>query len=223
MNLIKIINSGLGIDLGDIVSNISTYDHILDTVKHDKIVKRERDVLPRCKVSPSIQTAGLGDYYKRVIYNYYENCMDKHCNKLDDHINKVISMIKPLEDKLKKVVHNNIRTVYTVVSYPVKHLAGFKFDCKVPVTYGLLSFLHVISYKLVYYLENLDDPIKEKTDSHALVPNKQPEISGDCRPQTSGRYSIFGSYIGQLRYSGISMITITNSSIVCEFFVDSIV
>jgi len=207
MNLKNIIEKKLDIKIDDVVSDVSTYNHILDVVKNNnRLIRVEKDVLSKCKIKLDLKIGLLIHYYKSVIINYYENCMIKS-NDIEKQLKDVRSRIKPFENKLKTVINNDIKTVYTLISYPMKNPAGFKFVCKVPITYGLLSYLHLISYRLAYYLEEIDDPIKD--------------IVEYLRPLTNGRYGIFGQYVWQLRYNGISKISITQNSIVCEFYCDS--
>ncbi len=208
MDLKEVVIKELGIDIDNYIFKITTFDDIMETVKNDRLIGTESDVLPKCKVKPSIQLSTLNNYYKSVLINYYENCMNKNDNNLEKHLKNVQSKIKPLENKLKKVVKEKIKNIYTIVSFPVKNSAKFKFECKVPITYGMLSYVYTISYKLAYYLEELDDSVKQSLTHH--------------RPETNGRYGIYGQYIGQLRYNGISKISMTKNALVCEFSCDII-
>ena len=209
MDLKEVVVKDLGIDIGNYISKITTFDDIMETVKNDTLLRTESDILPKCKIKPSIELSTLNNYYKSIIINYFENCMSKNDNNLEKYLKNIQSKIKPLENKLKKVVNDQIKTIYTIVSFPVKNSAKFKFECKVPITYGLLSYVHIISYKLTYYLEELDDAVKQSLDKYH-------------RPETNGRYGIYGQHIGQLRYNGISKLSITKNVLVCEFYCDTI-
>lgn len=116
-------------------------------------------------------------------------------------------------DNAMKVIDDNIKYVYAVISYPLANIAIIKFTCRQPVTYGMLLYLYTVAYKLVYKIEDYD--VGHPTNHIPGMFNRQ---------RSSGRFGIWGHDIEDLVYNGNSSICVyegANDSVVCRFECDS--
>ena len=110
----------------------------------------------------------------------------------------------------KCVPHNNIKTVYAEISYPLTNNAYIECTLapNVNLTFGMLLYIYTVAYQLVYKIEDAENC---------------PQVSASCvnMGTTAGYFGIWGHYICDLLYNGSSTIMIGGDYIKCEFHCDS--
>lgn len=116
---------------------------------------------------------------------------------------------KDIEKKVDQPISQNYRTIYTVHDYPLSREVYFKFECNQPVTYGILLYAYTIAYQLIYKLED------EDSGDPGFIQNTF------NRSTSNGKFGIWGHYIGDLVYNGISRINYYPNEVVCYFSCDS--
>ena len=107
---------------------------------------------------------------------------------------------------------NNISTVYTRITYPLKRPALFRFNLNLngkTLTAGHLLWIYTWAYQMVYALEEEED-------------GNPGDIPGMFNRATSnGPFGIWGHCIGDLDYNGSSKVDVYNDYVICEFDCDS--
>lgn len=182
---------------------------IMESVDRSKPVRIEKDVIGGAHGRPTDKLSSLPKYYKDFIseiekcYNEYsvpEGFLTK---------SKATASLKQLNSKLNTTVEPNIKTVYTIITYPLSKPAIIKFDCLVPITYGVLLYIYTYAYQLVYKLE------EENVGNPGLIPGML------NRAKSKGMFGIYGHNIDDLVYNGNSIIEIHDDYIICDFHCDS--
>ncbi len=135
----------------------------------------------------------------------------------DDFVNTFVSKMTDtsiLDADVAKLLFNTkvkdgIFTIYTIIEYPVRESAIFKFETSSEITYGILLYAYTIAYQLMYALEEEDD----------ADPGHIPGMVN--RDTSNGRFGIWGHDIGDLAYNGRSQVWIHDHRVVCNFICDS--
>lgn len=162
------------------------------------------DDIPKCDVIENFKNIFpyvLDPSFDVEDYNYF---MDELTNKVKKRNSKNNSYKSPND-----VINQNIKTIYTIITYPLSKPAYFKFISKEPVTFGMLLFAYTYAYQKIYELEEQDD-------------GNPGLISGMLNRATSkGRFGIWGHDLNDLVYNGGSTISVCEDFVICEFGCDS--
>jgi hypothetical protein len=177
---------------------------ICDMPKGDTSLKVIKNIFPYGG-HPSEKLSSSSEYYKSILDDFISQ--NKEDIIYDNKYEKLNT--DEIKTKLNTIVDEHIKTVYTMIQYPLTNPATIKFECNEPVTYGMLLFLFTNAYQIVYETEESDD----------CDPGMLPRMLN--RAKSNGRFGIWGHVIEDLCYNGNSKIKIYDGYIVCMFDCDS--
>jgi len=169
-----------------------------------KVIK---DIFPYGGI-PAEKLSSLSAYYKTILNDFIVQDEAMINDWGDDDYIKI--NVDEINQQLHTIIDDHIKTVYTVINYPLTNQAVIKFECNEPVTYGMLLFLYTNAYQIVYDIEESDDCDPGQISKHCLN-----------RATSKGRFGIWGHCIGNLCYNGCSKIQIYDDYVVCNFYCDS--
>jgi hypothetical protein len=170
---------------------------------------------------PHIETGSLDMFYKKCL-KIYKDTIQEYMRDLEHDLGvkgiasedlNVFSGEASLEALTKRLYQQlegtaNINKVYVEVSYPVENSAKFIFVVRnTQITYGLLVYLHILAYQLMYFIEeNIDREI--------------PELYSDLINQR-GRFRIGGYNIDDLMYNGLGKLLVGDDYVYVDLDCDS--
>ena len=142
---------------------------------------------------PCDTITSVSDYRNNFISNINRNKKEKNEKELSLESEKNINSL--LTENV------NVSTVIIKINYPVSNDAYFKFKInpEYQVTFVDLQYLHIISYKLTYLIEESDDK------NPGYIPGMLNRQSSD------GRFGIWGHVIEDLTYNGLSELIVYGS------------
>jgi len=115
----------------------------------------------------------------------------------------------------KNYYSSNKNSIYVHIDYPVSVPCVMEFTLcknKKDITFGELLYIYTVGYQLMYISEET-----EEQSNHNVEP-----IPGMLnRSSTNGMFGIWGHYITDLVYNGISEINVSPDYICCKFSCDS--
>lgn len=169
------------------------------------------------KGEPNMKVKNYRNFVYKLMKDLLEYYIDTHNNELAD-IESDLTIKSDLIDietdlnikDLHTKIDNHIRTIYTIIKYPLSTPSIFKFTWETQITYGMLLYAFTIAYQLTYIIEEEDYNINNNKNSELLN-----------RPKSNGRFGIFGHDIDDLVYNGFSKIKIYKDSVICNFECDS--
>lgn len=125
-------------------------------------------------------------------------------------------------EKAARVVSPGVRTMYATIKYPVKRPAHFRLTFDRDITYGMMLYGYSKAYQKMYELE---EEVADSEDTRQDLPSRLAQLVGENsmlnRPQTYGRYGIWGHSIGDLVYNGRSTVVVGQQALLANFGCDS--
>lgn len=176
-------------------------------ITNNNPLKVINDIFPYGGI-PSEKLSSSSSYYKTILNDFIVQNEAELNDWGDDDWVKIDA--DKINQQLYTIVDDHIKTIYTMIDYPLTNQAVIKFECNEPITYGMLLFLYTNAYQIVYDIEESDDCDPGQISNHCLN-----------RATSKGRFGIWGHSIGDLCYNGSSIIHIYNDHIVCNFDCDS--
>lgn len=128
-------------------------------------------------------------------------------DNLPDSIDRYYKSFEKLKSKTahKKIIAKDVVNIIAWINYPLNRDAYINFHMKNEniITYGILLYLYTAAYQLVYKLE--DEDVGHETGHIPNMGNRLP---------SAGRFGIWGHDLGDMYYSGKSLVRIFPKTLV---------